>query len=94
MLGNIDQSLYCPYKGFTNYPLVAKTTKGQLLSEVMMYDFNVHELNLYLDLERDSISAPFSIANEFAKNIVSKYPQVMVKNIFSIYHRKVLRSCA
>ena len=49
MLGNIDQGLYCPYKGFTNYPLVPKTTKGQLLSEVMMYDFNVHELNLYLD---------------------------------------------
>lgn len=49
MLGNIDQNIYCPYKGFTNYPLMAKTIKGQLLSEVMMYDFYVHELNLYLD---------------------------------------------
>lgn len=43
------------------------------------------EINLYLDLERDSISSPASIANEFAKNIVSKYPQVMIKNIFSIF---------
>lgn len=49
MLGNIDSQLYCPYKGFTNFPLVARTRKGQLLSEVMMYDFNVHEMNLYLD---------------------------------------------
>ena len=49
MLGNIDQNLYCPYKGFSNFPIVAKTQKGQLLSEVMMYDFYAHELNLYLD---------------------------------------------
>ena len=49
MLGNIDQDLYCPYKGFSNYPILAKTPKGQLLGEVMMYDFYVHEMNLYLD---------------------------------------------
>lgn len=49
MLGNIDNNLYCPYKGFTNYPLIPKSKRGQLLSEVMMYDFNAHEMNLYLD---------------------------------------------
>lgn len=56
------------------------------------FDSDIHrllclkeEVNLYLDLERDNISSTSSIANEFAKNIISKYPQVMIKNIFSIF---------
>ena len=59
--------------------------KSQFESDIHKLLCLKEELNLYLDLERDSISAPFSIANEFAKSIVSKYPQVMVKNIFSIF---------
>ncbi len=47
-LGNIDANSYCPFKGFTNYPLMPQSKKGQLLSDVMMYDFMAHELNLYL----------------------------------------------
>ena len=49
MLGNIDASLYCPYHGFTNFPLTITNKKAQLLSEVMIYEFNAHEMNLYLD---------------------------------------------
>lgn len=59
--------------------------KSQFESDIHKLLCLKEEINLYLDLERDSISAPFSIANDFAKNIVSKYPQVMVKNIFSIF---------
>ena len=66
MLGNIDKDLYCPYKGFTNYPLMAKTVKGQLLSEVMIYDFYCHELNLYLDTHPNDVNA-IKLYNEYNK---------------------------
>lgn len=59
--------------------------KSQFESDIHRLLCLKEEVNLYLDLERDSISSPASISNEFAKNIVSKYPQVMVKNIFSIF---------
>lgn len=59
--------------------------KSQFESDIHRQLCLKEEINLYLDLERDSISSPASIANEFAKNIVSKYPQVMIKNVFSIF---------
>lgn len=59
--------------------------KSQFESDIHRLLCLKEEVNLYLDLERDSISSPSSIANEFAKNIVSKYPQVMIKNVFSIF---------
>lgn len=59
--------------------------KSQFDSEIHRLLCLKEEVNLYLDLERDSISSTSSIANEFAKNIISKYPQVMIKNIFSIF---------
>lgn len=59
--------------------------KSQFDSEIHRLLCLKEEVNLYLDLERDNISSTSSIANEFAKNIISKYPQVMIKNIFSIF---------
>ncbi|CUO36808.1 aminopeptidase P family protein [Clostridium disporicum] len=59
--------------------------KSQFDSEIHRLLCLKEEVNLYLDLERDSISSTSSIANEFAKDIISKYPQVMIKNIFSIF---------
>ena len=59
--------------------------KSQFESDIHKLLCLKEEVNLYLDLERNSISSASSIANEFAKNIVSKYPQVMIKNIFSIF---------
>ncbi|SCJ94935.1 Xaa-Pro aminopeptidase [uncultured Clostridium sp.] len=59
--------------------------KSQFESDIHRQLCLKEEINLYLDLERDSISSSASIANEFAKNIVSKYPQVMIKNVFSIF---------
>lgn len=59
--------------------------KSQFESDIHRQLCLKEEINLYLDLERDSISSSASIAHEFAKNIVSKYPQVMIKNVFSIF---------
>ena len=58
---------------------------SQFDGEIHRLLFLKEEVNLYLDLERDRIISSSSIANEFAKNMVSKYPQVMIKNIFSIF---------
>lgn len=59
--------------------------KSQFESDIHRQLCLKEEINLYLDLEIDSISSSASIAHEFAKNIVSKYPQVMIKNVFSIF---------
>lgn len=49
MLGNYFSSLYVPYCGLTNYPICPQTNRQALLARVMMLEFNMHELNLYLD---------------------------------------------
>ncbi len=41
------------------------------------------EINLYLDLDRETIDEVDSIANIFAKKIKNKYPQVTIKNLSS-----------
>ena len=41
------------------------------------------EFNLYLDLERDTFNSMNSISQIFAKEIVSKYPQISVRNIYA-----------
>jgi Xaa-Pro aminopeptidase len=38
------------------------------------------EINLYLDLDRESFEEDDSISNSFAKEIVSKYPHIKIKN--------------
>lgn len=39
------------------------------------------EINLYLDLDRESINETDSTANVFAKNIRTKYPNIIIKNV-------------
>lgn len=41
------------------------------------------EISLYLDLDRESINEDDSKANEFARNIKNKYPQIVIKNLSS-----------
>ena len=41
------------------------------------------DFNLYLDLERDEFKSVDSISQAFAKEIISKYPQVSVRNIYA-----------
>ena len=87
MLGNIDSNLYCPYKGFTNYPLVPQTTRGQLLAEVMMYDFNAHEMNLYLDThpcDKEAFEKLFKFqkkAKEARMNYEKQFGALTVSNL-------------
>lgn len=49
MLGNYFSSLYLPYCGMTNFPLCPANPRQALLTQIMMWEFNMHELNLYLD---------------------------------------------
>lgn len=42
------------------------------------------EVNIYLDLERNNILSLDSISHIFAKKLIDKYPQVSIKNIYSI----------
>ena len=41
------------------------------------------EVNLYLDLERMSVNREGTISHRFAKEIMNKYPQVRVNNVYS-----------
>lgn len=41
------------------------------------------EINLYLDLDRESVNEDDSKANEFARNMKNKYPQIVIKNLSS-----------
>lgn len=49
MLGNFFSSLYVPYCGWTNFPVCPQNPRQRALAKVMMLEFNLHELNLYLD---------------------------------------------
>lgn len=49
MLGNLFSSLYVPYCGFTNFPVCPQNPRQACLVQVMMLEFTLHELNLYLD---------------------------------------------
>ena len=41
------------------------------------------EINIYLDLERMSVNREGTISHRFAKEIMNKYPQVRVNNVYS-----------
>lgn len=54
------------------------------------FDADIHgmismkeEINLYLDLERMSVNREGTISHRFANEIVNKYPQVKVNNVYS-----------
>ncbi|MBU3088858.1 aminopeptidase P family protein [Clostridium gasigenes] len=45
---------------------------------------SVEDLNIYLDLEKNSYEVKETLSENFAKDIKNKYPQVCFKNIFKI----------
>lgn len=54
------------------------------------FDVDIHamismkeEINLYLDLERMSVNREGTISHRFANEILNKYPQVRVNNVYS-----------
>ncbi|EHI97029.1 peptidase M24 [Clostridium sp. DL-VIII] len=73
-----------------------RDTEGQEISgikdTVYMKEFNDYfnrivkgseELNLYLDLDREAFEDDASVSNLFAKEIISKYPYINIKNLIS-----------
>lgn len=58
--------------------------KSQFNQEIHRLICLKEEVNLYVDLERNNIDSDYSISNQFARDILNKYPQVMVKNIYSV----------
>lgn len=73
-----------------------RDTEGQEISgikdTVYMKEFNDYfnrivkgseEINLYLDLDREAFEDDASGSNSFAKKIISKYPQINIKNLIS-----------
>lgn len=66
-ISGIDDTVYM--KEFASY--INRLIKG------------AEEINLYLDLDRESINEDDSKANEFARNMKNKYPQIVIKNLSS-----------
>jgi Xaa-Pro aminopeptidase len=73
-----------------------RDTEGQEISgikdTVYMKEFNDYfnrivkgseELNLYLDLDREAFEDDASVSNSFAKEIISKYPHINIRNLIS-----------
>ena len=47
--GNLFNNLYNPYKNYKYGNLIPSNKKEELLFNILMYKFNLKELNLYLD---------------------------------------------
>ncbi|OOM75310.1 aminopeptidase P family protein [Clostridium sp. BL-8] len=73
-----------------------RDTEGQEISgikdTVYMKEFNDYfnrivkgseDINLYLDLDREAFEDYASVSNSFAKEIISKYPHINIKNLIS-----------
>ncbi len=73
-----------------------RDTEGQEISgikdTVYMKEFNDYfnrivkgseDINLYLDLDREAFEDDASVSNSFAKEIISKYPHINIKNLIS-----------
>ena len=52
--GNLFNDLYKPYKNYNYKSLKANNKKEELLYNIMMYNFALTEMNLYLDLHPDN----------------------------------------
>lgn len=73
--GNLFNNLYDPYKNYQYRPLKPKNKREELLYNILMHNFALVELELYLDLnERDSnMIALFNKYLENKKRLVSEY---------------------
>ena len=57
--------------------------KSQFNSDIHKMITMKDEINLYLDLERMSADTEGTISHKFAKEMMSKYPQIRVNNIYT-----------
>ena len=73
--GNLFNNLYDPYKNYKFRPLKANNKREELLYNILMHNFALTELNLYLDLnERDT--SMLNLYNKYLDNkkqLVNEY---------------------
>ncbi len=69
-LGNLFKDLYMSYNGFSNYCYSGMNEKTKLLFEIQKYCFCAHELNLYLDNNKNNCEL-FELYNQY-KNKADK----------------------
>ena len=73
--GNLFNNLYDPYKNYKYRPLKANNKREELLYNILMHNFALTELNLYLDLnERDT--SMLNLYNKYLENkkqLVNEY---------------------
>ena len=73
--GNLFNNLYNPYKNYKFRPLKANNKREELLYNILMHNFALTELNLYLDLnERDT--SMLNLYNKYLDNkkqLVNEY---------------------
>ena len=62
--GNLFNNLYEPYKNYQYRPLKPSNKKEELLYNILMYNFTLNELDLYLDLNPN---------NQDMLNLYNKY---------------------
>lgn len=68
--------------------------KNQFEGDIHKFIAMKEEVNIYLDLDRLDVNTEDSISHKFSKNLLSKYPQVKIKNIYSIIGKwRLIKSC-
>ena len=65
--GNLFNNLYDPYKNYQYRPLKANNKREELLYNILMYNFALIELDLYLDLNGND-SNMISLYNRYLEN--------------------------
>lgn len=65
--GNLSNTTYDTYKGFIPRKPILNTRKEELLYNLSVYDFAVHELSLYLGANPDDQSALSLLSNYIDK---------------------------
>ena len=96
---SIDETLYIKDIDLENEKWVGKSLREDEAKELTgltnikfksNFEADIHrivtlkeEVNIYLDLERNSLDSEDSVAHKFAEKLRVKYPQVQIKNVFT-----------
>ena len=67
--------------------------KSQFETELHRAISMTDEINIYLDLDRNSVNTHDSISHDFAKDLVSKYPQTRIYNVYKHIAKLRLVKC-
>lgn len=91
-LGNLFKDLYMSYKGFSNYCFSTNNDREKLLFEIQKYNFCIHELNLYLDVNKSNSDMCYLFnkyiekSNLLTKKYEEEYGPLLAKNCMCKNH--------